>query len=100
MWALKDPATTGLHTLGGRVDVADIEVIKPEWDRLFRTFSEHAADRLPTGGEQLIRVRRIGFGIRFLPAKKLTVESKRLLLVGGEQLMPADAPRFVRVSGG
>jgi hypothetical protein len=27
------PAATGLHALRGRVDVADIEVIKPEWDR-------------------------------------------------------------------
>ena len=34
MWAFKNPATTGLHTLCGRVDVADIEIIKPIRDRL------------------------------------------------------------------
>src|SRR5258705_3773258 len=99
MWAIKDPATAGLHALRGRVDVADIEVIEPEWNRLCRKFSEHAADRLPTSGEPLIRVRRTGFGVRFMPAKNLSVESKRLLQVGGEQLMPAHAPRFVQIGG-
>src|ERR1035437_10115143 len=62
-------------------------------------FRAHAAKRLPTGGEQLIRVRRTGFGVLFLPAKKLAVESKRLLPVGGDQLMPAHAPQFARLGG-
>src|ERR1700720_655054 len=81
MRAIKDPATTGLHTLRSRVDVADIEVIEPEWNRLCRKFSEHAADRLPTSGEPLTRIGWTGFVVRFLPAKKLAVESKRLLPV-------------------
>ena len=96
-WPLEDPAAAGLHAFSGRVDIADIEVIKPVWDLLYRTFGEHAADRLPAGGEQLIRVLRTEFGVRFLPAEKLAVESKRLLPVGGEQLMPAHALRFVQI---
>src|SRR5882757_163677 len=92
---LKYPAATGLHALRRRVDVADIEIVKPIWDRLRRSFGEDAADRQSSGGEQLIRVRRTCFGARILPAKKLAVERKGLLPVGGEQLMPAHVPRFI-----
>ena len=37
--------------------------------------------------------------VRFLPAKKLSVESKRLLPVGGDQLVPADAARRAQCGG-
>src|SRR5882757_5506825 len=82
-WSLEDLAATGLHPFGGRVDVADVEVIKPEWDGHCGKFGEHAADHLPAGGERLIRLRRTGFGVRFLPAEKFAVEGKRLPPVGG-----------------
>src|SRR5215472_1408137 len=46
---LKDLAATGPHALRSYIDVADVEVIKPEWGRHCRRFAEHAADRLPCG---------------------------------------------------
>jgi len=79
----------GLHPPCCFVDVGDIEIIKPERDRLHRRFGEHAADRLPAGGEHLIRAYRTGVGFGFLPAEELAVEGKRLLPVGSEQLVPA-----------
>ena len=72
----------------------DVEIIKPEGKRQGRRLGEHAADRLPSGGELLIRAHRADVGVRFLPAKQRAVESERLLPVGREQLMPAHAPRF------
>src|SRR5215211_4432170 len=98
-WPLEDPAAAGFHAFRGCVDIAGIEVIKPIWNRLYRTFSEHAADRLPAGGEQQIHVRLTGFGVLSLPAKELAVECKRLLPIAGEQLMPTHAPRFVQLGG-
>ena len=82
-----------------RIEIAYVEVVKPEGDRHRRRLGEHAADRLPSGGEQLIRAHRAGVGVPFLPAKKLAVESERLLPVGGEQLVPADAARRVQLGG-
>src|ERR1700722_1594246 len=42
VWVRKDDAATGLHTLGGGVDVADIEVIKPIRERLDWKLREYA----------------------------------------------------------
>src|ERR1700682_2422308 len=42
--ALEDLAATGLHAFRGRVDVVDIEIVEPIWDRLHRTLGKHAAD--------------------------------------------------------
>jgi hypothetical protein len=94
---VEDLAATSLHALRRRVDVADVEVVKPEGDRHHRRLSDHAADRLPSGGEQLIRAHSADVGFCFLPAKKLAVESQRLLPVGGEQLVPANAARCVQL---
>src|SRR5713101_2286504 len=88
--AAEDLAATSLHALHRHVDVADVEVIKPERDRLHRGLGEHAAYRLPSDGEELVCAHRADIGLRFLPAKELAVESKRLLPVGGEQLVPTD----------
>src|SRR5437879_13598815 len=82
MWAVVDPASAGLHAFDGRVDVVDIEVEKPERDRICRKFGGHAADRLRAYGEQLIRVCRSGFGIRFFPAKELAIKGKSALRIG------------------
>src|SRR5215831_17420794 len=86
--AVDDLATPSPHAPDRHVDVADVEVIKPERDRLRRRLCEHAADGLSSGGEQLIWAHRAGVGLRFLPAEELAVESKCLLPVGGDQLMP------------
>ena len=91
--ALEDPAATGLDALRRRVDVVDVEVVKPEGHGNHRRFGGHAADRLASGGEQLICAHRVDVGVCFSPAKKLAVERKRLLPVGGEQFVPADAAR-------
>ncbi len=50
----RDLPSTDFHTLHGRIDVLDIEVKQPERERLCRTLGEHAADRQPAGGKQLI----------------------------------------------
>src|SRR5215510_1280607 len=97
--AMDDLATPSPHAPHRHVDVADVEVIKPERDRLRRRLCEHAADGLSSGGEQLIWAHRAGVGLRFLPAEELAVESKRLLPVGGDQLMPADAAGRVQRGG-
>src|SRR5262245_5985593 len=77
--AVENLAAPSPHAPDRHVDVADVEVIKPERDRRRRRLCEHAADGLPPGGEQLIWV-----GLRFLPAEKLAVERPRILPVGGE----------------
>src|SRR5262249_56105161 len=59
---------------------------------------EEAADGRAGGGEQLIWAYRAGVGLRLLPAEELAVERPRLLPVGSEQLVPADAAG--RVQGG
>src|SRR6266478_2450408 len=89
----EDLAATSLHALHRHVDVADVEVIKPERDRLDRGLGEHAADGLPSGGEQLVCAHRAHIGLRFLPRAIRLAESPCLLPVGGEQLVPADAAR-------
>jgi len=96
---LEEAAAARLHARNGSVDVADIEVIQPVWHRLDWPFGEHAADCLPAGGEQLISLGRPRFGVRLLPAEQCAVERKRLFPVGGEQLMPAHAPRIVQRGG-
>src|ERR1700723_1899806 len=48
---LEDVAATGLHARRGGVDVTHIEVEKPERGRDHGRLGEHAADRLPCGGE-------------------------------------------------
>ena len=95
--AVEDLAVTRLHALRRRVNVADVEVVKPEGVRLRRRLGEHGTDRLPTGRERLIRAPRAGFRRCFLPAKKRAVESPRLLTVGGVQLLPADGSRRARL---
>src|SRR3984957_8173895 len=42
VWARKDDAATGLHTLGGGIEGADIEVIKPIRERLDWKLREYA----------------------------------------------------------
>src|SRR5258705_3861730 len=99
IWPLEDRAAASLQAFRGSVNIADIELKKPIWNRLSGTFSEHAADRRPAGGEQQIHVGRSEFAVRSLPAKELAVEYERLLPIAGEQLMPAHAPRFVQLGG-
>src|ERR1700732_2481071 len=67
--AIEDLAAASLHALRRRLDVADVEIVKPEGKRQCRRLGEHAADRLPCGGELLIRAHRADVGVRFLPAK-------------------------------
>ena len=97
--AAKDLSATSLHALRCRVDIADVEIVKPKRNRHRRGLCGHSADRLPAGGEQLICARRASFGLRFLPAKKLAVERPRLLPVGGKEFVPADAPRRAQING-
>src|SRR6266540_3416938 len=97
--AVEDRPRAGLHARYRHVDVSDVEIIKPERDRLHRRLGVHAADRLPSGGEQLVRACCAGVGLRLLPAKELAIKSKRLLPVGGEQLVPADAAWRVELGG-
>ncbi len=68
-WAIEDLATAGLHARRCGLDVADVEIVKPEGMRQGRRLGEHAADRLPSGGKLLIRAHRADVGVRFLPAK-------------------------------
>src|SRR5262249_56530170 len=97
--AIDDLARPSPHALYRHVDVADVEVIKPERDRLCRRLCEHAADGLPAGGEQLIWAHRAVAGLRFLPAEELAVERPSFLPVRGDQLMPASAAGRVRRGG-
>src|SRR5580704_6919030 len=110
--ALGDPAATrhfsrapedltapGLHPPQGRVNVADTEVVKPAGSGHCRRLGHHAADRLPAGGELLIRAHGVDVGFRFLPSKELAIKSPRFLPVGGEQLVPANAALCERISG-
>src|SRR2546430_9460072 len=69
--AAEDLTATSLHALHRHVDVADVEVIKPERDRLHRGLGEHAADGLPSAGEQLSCAHRSPIGLRFLPTDYL-----------------------------
>src|SRR3984893_15905614 len=98
-WAAEHLAVAGLHAIHRHVDIADVEVIKPEGDWLRRRLGKHAADRLLSGREQLIRTDYAGVGVRLSPTKELAVESPRLLPVGGKELVPADAAQCVHVGG-
>src|SRR5208283_1725448 len=48
--AILDLAAAGFHALRRRLDVVDVEIVKPEGKRQCRRLGEHAADRLPSGG--------------------------------------------------
>src|SRR5271166_2212498 len=61
--AFDDLAAAGLHALRRRIDIADVEVVEPERDRDRQRLGEHAADRYPTGGEQLVRAHRADVGV-------------------------------------
>src|ERR1700757_4083544 len=50
----EDLAPTSLHAIHRHGDGADVEGIKAERDRLDRGLGKHAADSLPSGGEQLV----------------------------------------------
>jgi hypothetical protein len=95
---LKDAAATSLHAPGRRVDVADAEVVEPKGDRNRRGLGEHAAERLTADGEILIRAHRVDRGVRFLPAKKVGVEGKRLVPIAGQEFVPANAARCSQLS--
>src|SRR5207247_8948117 len=92
-WSVDDSPAAGLHPPCCLVDVGDVEVIEPERDRLRCRLGEHTADRLPAGGEYLIRAYRTGVGFGLLPAEELAVEDKRLLPVDSDQLVPPRRPR-------
>src|SRR5262249_43349004 len=97
--AVEDLPSAGPHAPNRDVDISDVEVIKPKRDWLHRRLGEHAADRHPSSGEQLICAHCAGVGVCFAPAEELAVEGERLLPVGGEQLVPADAAERVNFSG-
>src|SRR3954454_2080876 len=42
-WTLKHVSAACLDALCGRIDIADIEVVEPEWDRHRCGLGEHAA---------------------------------------------------------
>jgi hypothetical protein len=86
------------HAFHGRVNVADIEVVKTG-NRHRRRHGHHATDRLPAGGELLICAHRADVGFRFFPAKELAVKGPRFLRVGGEEFVPGDAAACARANG-
>src|SRR6202040_3503625 len=92
-------AVAGLHAFHRLIDIADVEVVKPEGDWLARRLGKHAADGLPPGREQLIRADRAGVEVCLSPTKELAVESPRFLPVGGKEIVPADAAQCVHVGG-
>src|SRR5215471_11961648 len=71
---IENRAAAGCHAPYCRVDISDVEVIEPEGGRFDDGLGEHAADCLPSGGEQLIGARKTGIGLRFLPTEELAVE--------------------------
>ena len=97
--AFEDLTAAGLHALDGGADVLDIEVKKPERERLRRPLRAHATNCQPTSREQLICVGVTDFGVRLLPAENLAVERKHLLPIVGMQFMPAHTPRLAELGG-
>src|SRR5262249_19092004 len=91
--AVEDVPATSLHALRSRIEVADVEVIKPEGVRDLRRLGGHAADLLPVARDQLIGA---GEAVRPLPAEKPPVEGRCLFPVGGELLVPANAARAIK----
>src|ERR1700722_10065927 len=67
--AIQDLAAAGFHALRRRLDVVDVEIVKPEGKRQRRRLGEHAADRFPSGGELLICPHHADMAIGFLPVK-------------------------------
>src|SRR5215831_9274202 len=53
-WTVGNLAAANLQALDRRVEVAHIEVVKPEGDGHHRRLVEHAADRRPAGGKHLV----------------------------------------------
>jgi hypothetical protein len=97
--ASEDLSAISLHALYGRVNVADVEVIKPAGNRHRRRFSHHATDRLPAGGELLICAHRADISFRFLPTKELAVNGPCLLLIVGQEFVPAGVASCAQVNG-
>src|SRR5262249_20062908 len=83
-WPVDDSPAAGLHPPYCFVDVVDIEVIEPERHRLGCGLGEHAADDLPTRGEQLVGAPGVGIEARLLPAEHLAVKRERSFPIGGE----------------
>ena len=52
--AIKDLAAARLHAVRRRLDVRDVEIVKPERVRQCRRLGEHSSDRRRSGGEALI----------------------------------------------
>src|SRR5215471_3212344 len=96
---VEDLPSAGRYAPDRDVDISDVEVVKPKRDWLQRRLGEHAADRLPSSGEQLICAHRAGVGMCLPPAEELVVEGERLLPVGGEQLVPADPAECFKFGG-
>ena len=94
--AIENFAAAGLDAFSRRLDVADVEIVEPERQRRLRI--PHAANRLRSVGEELVRAHRVDMGARFLPAKQLVVKGERPFPVSGEQLMPAHVSRCARLS--
>ena len=97
--AIEDLAAAGFDAPRRRLDVIDVEIVKPEGKRQRRGLGVHAADRFSSCGEFLIRAHHADMAVAFLPAKEIFVESERLFPVGGKQLMPAHPPRRARLGG-
>src|ERR1700722_15915346 len=73
--AVQDLAAASFDPLRRRLHVVGVEIVKPEGKGQRRRLGEHAADRLSSGGEPLIRAHHAGMAVGFLPAKKLPVEN-------------------------
>src|SRR5436305_11751978 len=87
---VKNAAARSLHALHGLVDVSRVEIIKPERDRHRSRLVEHAADRLPRDGEQLIRTQRASIRLFLLPGKESGIEAPRAFPIAGNELVPTD----------
>src|SRR5262249_42904000 len=94
---VEDLAALRFHAPERDIHVADVEVVKPERDRLRGRLGEHAADGEIADREQLIRTHWAAVGLRFPPAEKLAVELPCLLPIGGEQLVPADVAERIQL---
>src|SRR3954447_25170973 len=86
-----------LHTLCRIVDVAVVEIIKPERHGHCGRLGEHSANGDISDREQLIGAHLATIGLRFLPAKKRFVEMPNAVPVGGEEFMPAYVAGRVQV---
>ena len=60
---------------------------------------EHAAERAPARGKQVVRGQRARIGVHLLPIEKFFVKRKCLVSISCKQLMPADASGVAQVTG-